>query len=279
MSIFNTPKKTQLDELNWRNKIWDWADKFQLPNEDIPRNINDLDDLASLAIDTTYPYIGYYVNCDKLPDDYYSTPLYHMKEIPEELSNLVNLEDVYLNNVGATKFINNLSKLAKLKYLDTFATGITTLPSDIHKLQKLESLYVWESEMTSVTEAICELKNLKHLMLASRKLEALPKNLHKLQNLEDITIRSDVIKEIPDSVFDIPNLKLLHISADNITTISPRISNLKSLESLTLFGDSIKSLPETISQLPNLNFIKTNSHIQQLLPNNINLEKIELMIV
>ena len=263
----------------WINKIWKWADEYELDEVTIPRNEQDLLNLARIAIDTKYEYAGYYVNCDRLPDSYYSTPLYHMKEIPEELSNLVNLEDVYLDNVDSTKFINNLSKLVKLKHLDIFATGIKTLPSDIHKLQKLESLYVWESEMVSVTEAICELKNLKHLMLGGWKLETLPKNLYKLQSLEDITIRSSVITEIPNSVFDIPNLKSLDISADSITTISPRISNLKSLESLTLFGKSIKSLPDTVSQLPNLNFIKTTENIRQLLLSTIDSNKVEFMTV
>lgn len=264
---------------DWMTIIWDWADKYQLDEEMIPRNKADLLSLTTLNIDTTYEYAGYYANCDRPPDDYYTTPLYSIEEVPEELACLPRLEDVYFSNVDANKFIEKISQLTHLKSLDTFAAKIRKLPEDINKLQKLESLYIWGDELKELPENICQINTLKSLLIRSASLQNLPINLNLLQNLESLEFESNYIVDIPSSVFKLSGLQALSIRGDQIEEIPTTIIGLEGLKYLELFTKNLTAISANIAKLPNLEFIKTYSSLWPILSDYIDESKVEVMLI
>lgn len=274
----NNKIKTSLND-GWINIIWDWADTYQLNEEQIPRNKADLLSLTRLVIDTSYEYAGYYANYDRMPEDYYTTPLYHMKEVPKELAYLENLEHIYFSNVDISKFVEKISQLTKLKSFNTFASKIRELPNDINKLQKLESLNLWESELKALPEAICQISTLKTLSVRSSSLNRLPNNLDKLQDLESLEFESNQMVCIPRSVFKLIRLKDLTIHGDQIKEIPCIINGLESLEYLAVFTENLISWHDNTAELPNLKFIKTYMSLSPILPNNIDQSKVEIMLV
>lgn len=151
----------------------------------------DLLSRTHLVINTSYEYAGYYANYDRLPEDYYTTPLYNMKEVPKELAYLENLKDIYFNNVDVSKFVEKISQLTHLRSFNTFASNIRELPNDINKIQKLDSLQLWESELKALPESICQIRILKSLSVRSRSLNDLSTNLDKIQNLEILEFESN----------------------------------------------------------------------------------------
>lgn len=208
---FSNASDSKTFSYSWVDEIWIWADEFNISEEEIPRNQDGLEALTQIIIDTTYPYAGYYANISELPEDYFLTPLYHMKEVPMELTNLEHLEKVYLRNVDASKFIEKLSKLSRFKDIYLYATNIKRLPIDINKLRNLNSLSICESELTELPETICEIDELKDLDIYAEKLGKLPSNLDKLTSLIKLAIRSDNLSEIPSNIFQLSQLKYLHI--------------------------------------------------------------------
>lgn len=274
----NNKIDTSLNE-DWMKILWNWADKYQLDEEMIPRNKVDLLSLTTLNIDTTYEYAGYYANCDRLPDDYYTTPLYHMEEVPKELACLLRLEDVYFNNVNANNFLEKISQLTHLKSLEILAAKIRRLPEDINKLQKLESLDIWGDGLKELPENICQINTLKRLLIRSASLQSLPINLNLLQNLKSLEFESNHIVDIPSSVFKLPGLEALSVHGDQIKEIPSTIIGLEGLKYLELFTENLTSVPANIAKLPNLEFIKTYSSLWPILSDYIDESKVEVMLI
>lgn len=272
-------KLIDLSTEDWMRTIWNWADDYELDEWYIPRNKDGLLGLTRLYIDTRYEYAGYYENCDRLPDDYYNTPLYHMKEVPKELSYLPYLEDLYFNNVDVSKLIESISHLKNLQSLDTFATEIEFLPENINELQKLEYLQLWESKLRTLPETICDISSLKHLHVRAKNLQDLPKNLAKLQNLQSLELESNQVIDIPSSIFKLSQLKHLSIYGTKIKEIPSAILNLKNLESLKLITENSALIPPNVPiKLPNLSYLRVSSHLWASLSGHIDKSKVDVML-
>lgn len=69
-------------------------------------------------------------------------------EIAPEISNLQNLEYLYLDETNLTQLPSEISKCAKLKVLALSKTQITELPSEIDELMQLEMILFLDSKLS-----------------------------------------------------------------------------------------------------------------------------------
>ena len=103
----------------------------------------------------------------------------HAKKFPQLESLLIHRDDT-LNEIPDT-----LSNLVNLEELDLYDTGITKLPPDIGKLKKLKYLNLsYCNNLLELPEEVGNLINLKELDIRDSGIKKLPNTLSNLVNLE-----------------------------------------------------------------------------------------------
>lgn len=102
--------------------------------------------------------------------------------LPEEFSNLTNLEEIYLNNeknMNLPRTLSILAKLPMLKSLHLENDNLSKLPSEILSFKNLENLYLNQNNFKKIPE-IQSLDHLKYLDLKDNNIKP---ELQDMRNL------------------------------------------------------------------------------------------------
>ena len=212
----------------------------------------------------------------------------NLKNIPESISLLKNLETLELGNCQISSLpdsFGNLKKLKKLtiernfklnsipnailqlardnisqKYIDNFVK-----PNEAFVLAVLEMLYGRELEVLNSNESminrdkawhykINENNNITGIYLFNKFIKHLgifPKQICSLKFLEELWLPNNALKSIPESIGELINLKSLNLRYNKIEIIPEAIKKLKKLENLKLADNRIKIIPEWVKPLLN----------------------------
>ena len=113
----------------------------------------------------------------------------YLREVPPEIGELSNLEELHLNNTNINELPPEIGKLTKLKRLELGGTLLETLPPEIGNLTNLEILELQYNErLKSLPPEIGNLSKLKTLALwSSDLLESIPPTIMNL-NLKYFSI-------------------------------------------------------------------------------------------
>ena len=212
----------------------------------------------------------------------------NLKNIPELISLLKNLETLELGNCQITSLpdsFGNLKKLKKLtiernfklssipntilqlakdnimqKYIDNFVN-----PNGAFVLAVLEMLYGRELEILNNNESMInkdkawhykvnENNNVVGIYLFNKFIQYLgifPEQICSLKFLEELWLPNHALKSIPESIGELTNLKSLNLRNNKIEIIPESIKKLKKLENLKLADNRIKEIPEWVKPLLN----------------------------
>ena len=151
-----------IDNEEWMETIWRWADEFAIPETSIPRDAQRLLNLTELEI----------IIEQDLEDESKSIGVHG--SLPVELSYLVNLEKLVVKGFNAEEFLESVEALVNLKEL-TLNYSLDRLP-----------------------EGIGELTNLVSLDLSNNNLDNLPQSCSKLQKLESLQLKDNSFVEFPE---------------------------------------------------------------------------------
>jgi len=147
--------------------------------------------------------------------------------IPDRISELVNLEKLYLGR-------NNL------KYL----------PATIGELKNLKILQVQYNQLESLPEELSEMTSLEQLWLNQNDLRSLPQSLGNLKNLEVLQVKYNQLDSIPNSIGDCESLKFIHLNRNNLLSLPKSMAKLSSLKELYLAGAGpLLDVPEEMCDL------------------------------
>ncbi|SDR67291.1 Por secretion system C-terminal sorting domain-containing protein [Polaribacter sp. KT25b] len=169
-------------------------------------------------------------------------------DLPEDMSDLVLLEELTLYNNQLTKLPVNIGNLNKLTSLKIYSNRLSSLPNSIGSLSSLVELHVEANELTSLPTTIGGLTSLEKLYISSSS-------------------SNNKLTSLPDEIGDLSNLKELYI--ENMYTYQTDGTYIYHLE----------SLPTTMNKLTSLEVLEaSNSGIGGLvdLRNLINLTRIQL---
>jgi hypothetical protein len=108
------------------------------------------------------------------------------KTFPNEILELTNLEELYLNE-----------------------QKIKVIPDGIRNLKKLKWLEMVDNEIESINPAICECEQLEHIGIGGH-IETLPDCLTSLRNLRSLTIQSNTVNELMDELRKFRYLETAH---------------------------------------------------------------------
>lgn len=152
-------------EDEWIEVIFDWADKFSIPTDTLPRDRDGLMGLTELEI----------VSQGLI------TPLNDVSELVE----------VFEEKKEAFYLPVELFELTDLTKLEVLGMRLTYLPDEIEKLEKLTELKLTMNQLEMIPSSVGNLKNLTTLDLSINWLEEIPITLAKLKNLKYLNIDSN----------------------------------------------------------------------------------------
>ncbi|WP_299243963.1 immunoglobulin domain-containing protein [uncultured Aquimarina sp.] len=190
-------------------------------------------------------------------------------DLPNDLSNLVNLETLNLQRVdlssegGFPESILQLANIAKLSLSRNQLTG--TIPPEISNLSKLTDLSISNNNMTgSIPSEIGLLNDLSSLRISNTLINgSIPIELGNLTELVSLVIaNTNVDGEIPSELGNLNKLITLSISGTNITgEIPSTFSNLTQLRTLSLGRNNLNgSIPDFLTTFNNLNQIEFHNN-------------------
>ncbi|MFN8211766.1 MAG: leucine-rich repeat domain-containing protein [Bacteroidales bacterium] len=131
------------------------------------------------------------------------------KQLPSEITNLLNLEYLDLGRNALTEIQKEIFSLTSLKKLKLSYNRINEIPPYISNLSKLEELELNTNNLHSLPDEISALENLKILNLEVNYIKDIPESFSKLRNLQELNLTANVGIRLPDSLDSIRNLKII----------------------------------------------------------------------
>ena len=123
---------------SWIKRIWEWADKFEISEDDIPRNRSSLLALTEIVIDN-----------------------FDLSELARGIGQLTNLTHLGIMwNNELTELPDSIGQLTNLTELDIHHNELTKLPDSIGQLANLTELHISENRLTKLPDSIGQLTNL-----------------------------------------------------------------------------------------------------------------------
>ncbi|CAM9866504.1 unnamed protein product [Ascophyllum nodosum] len=160
-----------------------------------------------------------------------------LKEVPEELFQLVNLRTLNLASNSLKILPTAIGKLTKLK----------TMRLDSNKLEALPDL--------SALSALTDLSAGGNSLRGAEALGSLPPSLSKL------SLRDNRLGEVPFAVRSgLPALQVLDLSTNGIDTLPPLAAALPSLAELILDGNALRTLGDELARPSKLKKLSVKSN-------------------
>ena len=195
---------------SWMKRIWEWADEFEIPEEDIPRNRDGL-----LAIERLSFVMNYWENerCECVKYKILSK----IKYIPDEVTYITNLVAFEIIGLRLNYLPNNLGRLVNLTTLKLHNNEFRTLPESIGQLTNLTKLHIDYNYLRELPESIGQLANLIELKINSNELEELPESIGDLTNLVELHVSDNQLRKLPESIGQLTHLTELKVNNNDIS--------------------------------------------------------------
>ncbi|WP_182407308.1 leucine-rich repeat domain-containing protein [Psychrobacter sp. GP33] len=110
----------------WITELWAWADKFEISEEDLPRNREGLLNIIDLDIRSN-----------------------QLTELPESIGKLTRLRRLIVSKNQLDRLPDSIGQLINLECLDISDNPLTTLPESIVQLKELEFITIAEDGATN----------------------------------------------------------------------------------------------------------------------------------
>jgi len=139
-----------------------------------------------------------------------------LTEVPDEVSQLTQLQTLRLSGNALTKLPEWISGLSELKELMLGNNMFSELPEVICELTQLQGLYVPRNRIRSLPESFGRLSQLRILSFYENRLKALPESFGRLVNLEMLLLEGNQLKALPESVQNLRALKELYLHGNKL---------------------------------------------------------------
>lgn len=166
-------------------------------------------------------------------------------DVPKEITELVNLEELSLNKNNMIsiytklKRLTNISKLKNLKKLSVSMTG-DVFPDEILKLKNLNDLFLITDKNMDISNELCEMENLYQLYYCNEDNLSFCPNFIKKDNKMIICemYKSDFFDyELhKNNIEEVNDLKILNCKFDKLENLPNHIEILR-------LGKNVKELP------------------------------------
>lgn len=122
-----------------------------------------------------------------------------------------------LKRKGLTEIPPEVFNFSNLQELDLGSNKIQNLPSNLGELKNLKILRLNRNKINEVGKEIGNLSNLIYLDLGHNQIQALPFEIGNLKNLEFLQIWGNEVTMLPESINELTALKWLDMRAILLT--------------------------------------------------------------
>lgn len=179
----------------------------------------------------------------------------HLKELPATLAQLKKLRELDLSGNELEEVSSNIGELTALEVLYLSENKINTLPASIGQLSQLEVFEINHNEMDSLPREISQLKALNRLLANNNHLDSLPQGFGTFPNLTNIDLDSNRLQALPEGFGNMPQLKQLKISNNQLTALPTSCDQLQKLTVFHAEHNQLKGFPVFLEALQNIESI------------------------
>eukprot|EP00871_Galdieria_phlegrea_P003804 jgi/Galph1/4424/GphlegSOOS_G3106.1 len=162
-----------------------------------------------------------------------------MDSLPAELSNLVNLSSLIINDNSFKHLPNSIGSLRSLRVLEIENNELEDLPESLSSCTKLEAVRLTGNKLRSL-KPLQGAVDLVSLYCDRNQLEALDLDFSRMNRLSILSTTYNKIREIPDSIGHLENLTVLQLSGNLLEELPSSLGDLKKLQTLTLDDNPIR---------------------------------------
>ena len=188
-------------------------------------------------------------------------------EIPTELGNLTNLEDLNLDSNQLSGSIpTELGSLDNLKYLSIQVNRLSgPIPPELGNLSNLIGLYLYNNQLSgSIPTELGSLDNLEYLSIQVNRLSgSIPPELGNLSNLTELHFYNNQLSgSIPTELGNLTSLESLYLDNNQLSgSVPTEIGNLSNLTELHLYSNQLSgTIPFQLGSLTNLQRLYLNDN-------------------
>lgn len=181
-----------------------------------------------------------------------------LRDIPEEMGNLLKLEHLSLKNNQLEKLFGELTELTCLRSLNLRKNCIKSsgVPPELFHLEELTTLDLSHNKLKEVPEGLEKAKSLLVLNLSHNNIETIPTALFiQLTDLLFLDLSHNKLETLPPQTRRLANLQTL-ILADNPLELFQlrQLPSLQNLEVLNMRNTqrTLLNFPTTLDTLSNL---------------------------
>jgi Leucine-rich repeat (LRR) protein len=147
----------------------------------------------------------------------YELPGYVFTNLKKALASPDSVVRLKLRRKGFKEIPPEVFQFPNLQELDLGSNKITQLPTNIAQLKNLKILRLNRNKIQVVGKELGELTDLIYLDLGRNQIQALPFEIGKLKKLEFLQIWGNEITMLPESINDLSALKWLDMRAILLT--------------------------------------------------------------
>ncbi len=204
----------------------------------------------------------------------------NLTQLPNELSELKQLEELYIDNNRLSALPTHLGNLSHLKVIRACNNQISNITKAVRKLNKLETLDLRNNKINSLPRELGQISHLKRLHLCDNNLTALPKAIRYLDSLTELHIRKNKLGQLPEHIDQLKRLQQLHLNDNKLGKLPTSIGNLSELEILNVDNNHLHSLQSSVGRLHKLERLMIANNQIHNLPKDIgnlsNLKKLDV---
>lgn len=181
--------------------------------------------------------------------------------ISNEISRLINLRHLRLENTNLMVLSHYIGDLKELTTLTLIGTKLRELPNTMKNLQKLKRIILTNNPQLSSIQSLNDLSSLEYIDARECSISLLPKNLSKLMDLLMSKNRLISLNGIKTLGYGTNSSKIFSFNQNFIQAIPLEIEFVRNLLELNLRQNHLNSIPTNIynvKTLKKLNIMKNN---------------------
>jgi leucine-rich repeat protein SHOC2 len=168
-----------------------------------------------------------------------------LEYIPEIIFKFTNLQVLNLSSNLIKIIPNNIGDLVNLQELYLDRNHISEIPEEIGKLCKLRKVILSNNKIKYLPNSFYNLENLEILNISCNHLGLLSDDISKLEKLEYLYLRNNRLRYIPKDIAKIKVTKIFYDSYENLNNLSYECEYLQ-IENL---DKPLTNLPINIQEL------------------------------
>ena len=196
----------------------------------------------------------------RYPNILLNLSLRKINNIPLEVFNVLNIEQLNLSKNELTKIPVDIEKMINLTHLYLSNNNLSFLPEELFNLVKLKHLDINNNDLIDISTKIGNLIKLEYLHLEYNKLIALPDEIENLRGLILLYVHNNKLIFLSDTIGNLTELKQLYINDNELNSIPSSLGNLTKLTHLDISNNQIITIPNSIRNCKELNIFYINNN-------------------